>query len=536
MIHNFFQNFITVVLILVATSTYAQNGTDAKLDDKFMKQQSAENHFEFDNGWWRLNESKKREARISQCGFYSSLFILEYFEKQFNPLLVCENLPVSDAGVAVDTIQKLLQAHGLKTIGRKNVTFADLKGISNNNTVAIVAVPNFHDTAHYYVVAPTNKGIALIDAPFAVTLFEEIDSLTLKELDTRLASQGGIVLFVQNDKVKNVSKIAEHISVSPMEHNLGEFLIDVDPATTEPFRPRFEIQNTSVTPIAVEIQTSCGCVGKTNWKSKIIDAKSKETLEFEISPRSWINDKKTEVILLKFPDASQKFISITGTGHGGEGSPGMKLEDPSVLVFNIGFDDARGFTKKLARDVVLPSNNTDTLSVETNVSWIKTAITVPTDTINSDKKRICPVECEVTVSDEEITALCENDNILYGKITVTAEPSKMQVQFDVALRRNPLIVVTPDILYLVQDQKDNVIISTHENVRSTINDIKFRYYDEDDSSILCGLQRIDDTSYQAVISFTPNPHSRHQLVRFDVEFENGMKDSALVLASLKNDQ
>jgi ABC-type transport system involved in Fe-S cluster assembly fused permease/ATPase subunit len=142
----------------------------------------------------------------------------------------------------------------------------------------------------------------------------------------------------------------------------------------------------------------------------------------------------------------------------------------------------------------------------------------------------------VTVSEEEITALCKNNNILYGKVTVTSKPSKMQVQFDVALRRNPLVAVTSDTLFLVQDQKDNVIISAHENVRSAIKDIKFRYYDEDDSSVLCDLQRIDDTSYQAVISFSPNPHSRHQLIRFDVEFENGMKDSAIVLASLKNNQ
>jgi hypothetical protein len=163
-------------------------------------------------------------------------------------------------------------------------------------------------------------------------------------------------------------------------------------------------------------------------------------------------------------------------------------------------------------------------------------MTASTDTINSDKKRICPVECEVTVSDEEITALCENDNILYGKVTVTAEPSKMQVQFDVALRRNPLIVVTPDTLFLEQDQKDNITISAHEKVRYSIKDVKFRYYDEDDLNVLCDLQRINDTSYQAVISFSPNPRSRHQLIRFDVEFENGMKDSALVLASLKNDQ
>jgi len=492
-------------------------------------------HFEFDNGWWRLNELGQREARISQCGFYSSLFVLEYFERSFSPLLVSENLPVSEHGVALDRIQNLLQAHGLKTTGRKNVTFADLKRISVD-TVAIVAIPDIQEAAHYYVVAPTKKGAALIDTPFGVALLNEIAPPTLKDLDERLASQGGIVLFVQPIVIKNSPKIAESIYVSPTEQDLGEFLVDVDLETTEPFRPRFEIQNTSAVPVAIEIQTSCGCVGKTNWKTRIIDAKGKETLEFEVSPRSWINGKKTEVVLLKFPDASQKFISITGTGHGGEGSATMKLENPSALVFDIGNEDARGYSKKLTKDVLLSSSNADSLSIKTNVSWLKATIVAHADLPNADNERICSIDCDVTISDKEIEDLCDNDNALHGKVTVTGEPSGLQVQFDVIVRRAPLIGAVPNTFSLAKGQRGELMISACENTRSTIKEVKVRRNAEDVASIVCDLQRIDDKVHQATISFSPDPRSRHQLIRFDVLFENGMQDSVTILASLKADE
>jgi hypothetical protein len=274
---------------------------------------------------------------------------------------------MDDKGVSLDNIQYLLKSCGLITDGRKNVSIKDLTKVPSH-TIAIFALPVGEGINHYYCANAAKNGLILVDPPFSATNIRSIPKGTLEKMESALVKQEGVVLFISKDYSISKTNISNRISITPTEQNLGEFLIDVDPSTTEPFRPQFEIRNTSVTPIAVEVQTSCGCVGKTNWKSKIIDAKSKETLEFEVSPRSWINGKKTEVIALQFPDTSKKFISITGTGHGGEGSPAMNLEDPSVLVFNIGFDDARGFTKKLTKDVVLTSNNTDSLSVETNVS------------------------------------------------------------------------------------------------------------------------------------------------------------------------
>jgi hypothetical protein len=491
--------------------------------------------FTFDNGWWRLNTEGKKECRVSQCGFYSSLFILEYFGISYDPVLVCSSLPMDDKGVSLNDIRYVLESYGLITEGRKNVSIRDLTKIPSH-TIAIFAIPIGQNINHYYCVNVTKNGPMFIDPPFSTTNIKSISKVTLKKMESALVEQEGVVLFVSKDYGTSKTNISDKISVTPLEHDLGEFLIDVDPATTEPFCPRFEIQNTSVTPIAVEIQTSCGCVGKTNWKSKIIDARSKAALEFEISPRSWVKGKKTEIISLKFPDTSEKFISITGTGHGGEGSSAMKLKNPSALVFDIGSEDARDFTRKLAKGVVLASSNTDVLSVKTNVSWVKAAVVAPADTPNSNKEKNYLVECNVTVTDEEISALCENNNALRGKVTITGEPSGHQIQFDVVLKRDPLVAVMPNTLFLTHDQKDSVTISVRENVRSVIKEVKVRSNSDDNSSILCDLQRIDNTSYQAIISFSPNPRSRYQLVRFDVKFEDGMKGSVTILASLKNDE
>jgi hypothetical protein len=161
---------------------------------------------------------------ISQCGFYSTVFILDYFEKPFNPVFVSEKLPVTDIGISLNTINKLLQAYGLTTTGRKNVKITDLKYIPSD-TIALVAIPNKGDTAHYYVVAPTKKGTVLIDVPFGVALVNDIPSHEINMLEERLVSQGGVVLFVKSPAKKQTSTTADTISISPAEHNLGEFLI-----------------------------------------------------------------------------------------------------------------------------------------------------------------------------------------------------------------------------------------------------------------------------------------------------------------------
>jgi hypothetical protein len=261
---------------------------------------------------------------------------------------------------------------------RERLRFTDLKHLPND-TIALVAVPNTNDTAHYYVVAPTKKGTALIDVPLGVAVVSDIPLREINLLEERLASQGGIVLFVQSSIAKRTSATADTISISPAEHNLGEFLID---PTVPPFRPQFEIKNTSSTPVAIEIQTSCGCVASSNWKSKIIDAKGKAVLEFEISPLSWVVGTKTEQILLKFPDSSSKIISITGTGHGGEGTQTMKLDVPSALVLDIGSNDARGFFQTMSRNVVLSSENNDALSVNTDATWLNVEISKNKDTVS----------------------------------------------------------------------------------------------------------------------------------------------------------
>jgi hypothetical protein len=232
-----------------------------------------------------------------------------------------------------------------------------------------------------------------------------------------------------------------------------------------------------------------------------------------------------------FPDSSGKIITITGTGHGGEGTQTMRLDVPSALVLDIGSRDARGFSQTMSRNVVLSSENNDMISVETDAAWLNVDITRGKDVAD---EHIYSVNCAVNVSDGIIKELCENEDVLNSKVTVTGKPSGRQVQFDVVLRRDPLVTAAPNTISILKEQKGTIKIQTSDFVKSRIKDVKINKIQNDNTDVTCDLQRIDDISYQAEIVFTSGSSSKYQLIRFDVEFENGMRDSILVLATLKN--
>ncbi len=490
--------------------------------------QPEETLFEFDDGWWRVNDGR-REARITQCAFYVTVFALNYLDVSCDPVLVSKNLPPSAHGVSLDRIQRVLRAHGLEAEGRKGVRFRDLLNLRNGEcAILALSVPKVGD--HYFVVAKGEQGLFCADVPRHVTFWEKMSDEVKADIEQRLAERQGIVLLVHRRSEE--VHLSQSIRISSERVDLGEFLVDPASSAEEALQPEITFTNTSSQPVAVSLKVSCGCLGRMSWRNKIIDAGDEERLTINIPPSAWGVGRRAERVLVVFPDSSKRTFSIIGTGHAGQGTKSLHLTSSKEVRLQIAGKDARTYEATTEMGVFASPDISNKLEVESNVAWIQPVIEpVRSEVVNTGPRQEShKVLCTVRGSEGVLDELCRNNNSISGLVTVTAQPSELQVQFSVTLSRKPLLCVEPSIVSIT-DKGVSETIAIRKKDDSPFPITKLTATASPDG-LACSIRK-DGDKFLMEIRPTPERKSRNFVVTCHAEFENGDRDEGIVIAGIK---
>lgn len=519
-----------MVLWILAAIALASRSLPCQAEEvKRQERQPNETFFEFDDGWWRVCDGR-REARITQCAFYVTVFVLNYLDVSCDPILVSENLPASLRGVSLDRIQRVLQAHGLQAEGRKGVRLSDLLKLRDDEC-AILALPVPKVGDHYFVIANGEEGLYCADVPNRVSYFDEMTEEAKADIEQRLAARQGIILLARRGSV--AAPLSQSISVSSERVNLGDFLVKPVGLAKEAISRNVVFKNTSSRPVAVSLKTSCGCIAGMTWRNKIIDAGSEETLTISVSPTVWGVGRRAETVLVVLPDSSHKAFSIVGTGHGGQGTKLLHLTSSKELRLQVAGSDARTYETTAEIGVFASPDISSGLKVESNAAWIRPTIKPSmSKATNLDLQRETHrVLCTVHGSEEVLDELCRNDNSISALVTVTAKPNGPQAQFSVALTRKPLLRVEPNIVTIANGQSSKTV-RIRENGESSppISNLTAAATPE---GLSCSIHK-DGDAYLLEIRPMAERKTHHFVITCRAEFENGDRDEGTIIASINN--
>ncbi|HEY1601861.1 MAG TPA: hypothetical protein VGG64_19825 [Pirellulales bacterium] len=480
---------------------------------------SANPRFQFDNGWWRDHDGRF-EARITQCSFYATGLTMTILGVPYNPVLVSENLVPSVEGVPLNSLQRVLTAYGLVAEGRRDVSIRDLRRI-RSGMVAIFALP-ISGGDHYYVLSRNQKGVYLADVPRGVTYLDDVSADEIAKIDGALAARHGIVLFAYRGVA---SRSSETVEIRPASIDLGEFGVGGEASSSKSVESTISLQNNSDVPVAVEMYSSCGCLGRLSWQRKIIDANSAEPLTISTSRGDWPQGRRVQYLLAQFSDGRSKRISIFGTRHDGHGSPSMHVSSARETEMRITDRDVDAPQYKTDLGLFVAQELRDGLEVESSMKAVEASI----QEVSEESAASSPtsgeshrVVCVLERSKELTENLLSHDNELHALITVRANEVRREAQFRLAITREARIEFSPAEATLNGDARAKVEVITREWFKEAIKEIAVTAQPD---GLECGVVRGPEGRYFVELLRSADSAHRHFVVTCHVTFADGDRDA-----------
>jgi|GEM_PF-2787074 len=230
------------------------------------------------------------------CGYRAAVFCLEYFGRQYRPYIVDALLPITEKGVRLSDLQTALEAHGLDTVARKQVSLAELEQTLRPEVLAIVPVQVTSGQMHYVVaVFHPQHGALLADPPFGL--------MSLRQLlgDRQEMEPSGVVLFVQR---ANLTKPMERlVEVEPAVVDFGT-VREEEQQAVKPLTRKLTVRNRADRPLAMWFSLECGL--STSEGHRLLGAG--ETWETEVKLLRCGHTQST--VLVELPDGSKKRVRV----------------------------------------------------------------------------------------------------------------------------------------------------------------------------------------------------------------------------------
>ena len=265
------------------------------------------------------------DARISNCGLNTFVFVLKYFGHNTDLTKLSKQLEVGDHwenAVNMLTIKQTLQESGLKVEAFKNATIDEILAEVNKERICIIHIlVGNASVGHYYVIMATGqKGI------FVVNAGKNTSWITIEKFKNDFENIfTGYCMFVSSEHVlrsnvqtKFYSLDAKEIIIDLNDIISGQGTIDVN----------VPIYNSTDKDIVIEkIMGSCTCFRGATLKSRLeksstyqIGAFSKETMLLSFDRESFGTGQSERLVLLNIskPESKKVLIrikaNIIGTG------------------------------------------------------------------------------------------------------------------------------------------------------------------------------------------------------------------------------
>jgi hypothetical protein len=351
-------------------------------------------------GNWTVSHAPGELLRLSPCGFHATLFALEHTRTEYRLQEVTTSLVPTSEGVSLADIKSVLEAHGLETIAREQVTLPEFQRALTPGWVAIFPV-KLNERQNHYLTAinsPT-RGQVLIDPPYSVR------ALATHLTAAQFSSLGGVVIFARRPP-RPLPMVQNALTFEPSETDFGVFRPDA-PDYSAAFHQSITLVNKSDRAVLVQqIRTSCGCISSL-WTSRIIPAQTRLDFPLRIIRGGWGPGQVTRTIHLELRTGEEVVARFTANTLSPEELHQIKVV-PNILRIDLSKVRAGTLTEE-ERSVVLQLGtvNADQVRCTSSAPWLKVISRSGTANqlsllLNVDPKVIgpFPMDAEVAITSQ----------------------------------------------------------------------------------------------------------------------------------------
>jgi len=436
------------------------------------------------DGKWIVNHPNSRKIYGIQCGLDVTLFTLKYFKVNYSLLRVSLGLPLSEEGIALTEIQKMLTAHGLEIDARKNVTLKQIASRLDGEHIVILPLSAGNGRNHYYIGMMDDQGdVQLVNVSKGISPLVTRDSQNYNvRLEKLFEDAGGIVLFIKKGKVNSAS-ISSVVDIQPETIELGEFMVGGSEVSNN-IRASFYLINQSTKPVMVSsVQTSCGCT-KLDWDGGILKAGEKKEIIFSVIPGAWGRGEQEKIARVSFFDGSTKDVRIHGTGQTPVERQRIELSQYSVSIEIRDDTNHESFDVRLAKlsSYIYPIND---LTIASNVSWLIPR-TIKQDTIFEREN----AELYVTIATKDLLPLLEeSEGKLQGVLHISGNSDMEPVELKVEVFQVDFYHLSQ---YLVTLSETDSVVTVSVIPETEGDSIKILHVDSEVDFIVVSPKQTDD--------------------------------------------
>jgi len=285
-----------------------------------------DSEFAWDQGW-KLRVDSARDIYVKQCGLTAAMLVLRLAERDFDPLLVAKHLRPTNFGIRFSDIKEVLEAHGIETRARKNLSWKTVLSHLSPGSYAILHVPspNRSKDAHYTVVACGENGEFLYMDPPRLPRAASTVQQVLKDVSIT-------ALFCQKkEQLEGVTLEAEDISFATADFSSGEFSGVI------------RIRNKGSRAVLIsDILIPCGCIG-VEFHTVILASGDMQEFRCRVDGVKWgVGESSRRVAFRsKYTD---KLVSVDFKGEYKLASIAIISDRSKVCVFDLGINCKIPFT------------------------------------------------------------------------------------------------------------------------------------------------------------------------------------------------
>lgn len=330
------------------------------------------------DGTWITSAIKESDVPIRQCGFVSTCFLFHYFGVDFDAGGISRALRPTENGISLSDISNVLNAYGLETVPKKNVSVKALGRSVKRNCLAIVPVTLEKGQGHYLICMFDQKA----NQPVVVDVLSGVVPLSSSLKAEHLKLTEGVVLFVSQPAAgTRRPPNSEQVVLGPDRHDLGTFFtVPIEGEKLKPLAAEFNLKNTGESPVLVtSVQSNCGCL-LPGWSGGVILPGEQQRLQVDVLPQSWGRGTQQKPIVIVFADRTTKQARISGHGQVQATASRLTLSENVAVIDGSAFLAESAPTSRLERRFVVrgPVETLADTTVETSESWCSSHLE-PTD-------------------------------------------------------------------------------------------------------------------------------------------------------------
>ncbi|MEZ6121806.1 MAG: cysteine peptidase family C39 domain-containing protein [Planctomycetaceae bacterium] len=289
-----------------------------------------------DSAGWVVGDDGNTTVAVTSCGLRVASLALCAFERPYSVKTLSRHLQPNSRGISLLALTETMEAFGLVTVRRKDVSWSDLNVMMAPGAIAIAAIPPHRiPGGHYVIVRKTRDNeLMVLDPPHTSHQLQvsKEESYTSREL--------AVVLLLEGQSTAVDVSVPELVVLEPA----------ADSSWRTPIELSIPLRNTGENPIWLsEISPPCGCL-KVIRQPNFIAVNSTETIDVRVDPVAFGFGMRRKPLRLDFPGHESAQIVLEGQFTLPEAETGAFQRAPTQIHVPVDLDTGSAFRAKIALD------------------------------------------------------------------------------------------------------------------------------------------------------------------------------------------